>query len=310
MKDSIGLDISKATIDAFRLDTGEAAQFANSTNGLKALHEWIGPQEPDLVVYEATGAYHAELERHFSGILPLVKVNPLQARRFAQARGKRVKTDAVDARILASMGAALELSPDAPIQENRHAIRELQVARMALIKERTRVMNRQKTQTLALIKRLSRARLDQIKRELAEIEKALMALVVSDPKCQRAFDILCSIPGIGQTTAIAIIVECPEIGTLNRKQIANLAGLAPITQQSGQWRGRALIQGGRKFLRDALYMPAVVSIRFNPDLSRKYKQLIQAGKPAKVALTALMRKLLELANSLVQQDREWASRAA
>jgi transposase len=120
---------------------------------------------------------------------------------------------------------------------------------------------------------------------------------------------LCSIPGIGQITAIAIFVECPEIGTLNRKQIAGLAGLAPMTQQSGQWRGRALIQGGRKFLRDALYMPAVVSISFNPDLSRKYKQLTQAGKPPKVALTALMRKLLELANSLIHQDREWVPKA-
>lgn len=309
MKDSIGLDISKATIDAYRLNTGETAQFSNSAEGLKALHHWIGAQKPDLVVYEATGAYHAELERRFSGILPLVKVNPLQARRFAQARGKRVKTDAVDARILASMGAALELTPDAQIDENRHAIRELQVARMALIKERTRVMNRQKTQTLALVKRLSRARLDQIKRELTEIEEALMSLVLSNPRSQRAFDILCSIPGIGQITAMAIIVECPEIGTLNRKQIASLAGLAPMTQQSGQWRGRALIQGGRKFLRDALYMPAVVSIRFNPDLSRKYKQLTQAGKPAKVALTALMRKLLELANSLIHQDREWVPKA-
>lgn len=309
MKDSIGLDISKATIDVFRPNTGEAAQFPNSVAGLKALHHWMGAEKPDLVVYEATGAYHAELERSFSGILPLVKVNPLQARRFAQARGKRVKTDAVDARILASMGAALDLCPDVPVEENRHALRELQVARMALIKERTRVMNRQKTQTLALVKRLSSARLDQIKRELAEIERALISLLASNPKSKRAFDILCSIPGIGRVTAMAIVVECPEIGTLNRKQIASLAGLAPMTQQSGQWRGRALIQGGRKLLRDALYMPAVVSVRFNPDLSRKYKQLTQAGKPAKVALTALMRKLLELANSLVHHDREWAPKA-
>ena len=310
MKDSIGLDISKATIDAFRLKTAEAAQFPNSAAGLRSLQKWIGMQKPDLVVYEAPGAYHAALERSLSGILPLVKVNPLQARRFAQARGKRAKTDAVDARILASMGAALDLSPDAPIEENRHALRELQVARMALIKERTRVLNRQKTQTLALVKRLSNGRLEQIKRELAEIEKALMSLLTASPRRKRAFDILCSIPGIGRVTAMAIIVECPEVGTLNRKQIASLAGLAPMTQQSGQWRGRALIQGGRKFLRDALYMPAIVSIRFNPDLSQKYRALTEAGKPAKVALTALMRKLLELANTLVHHDREWVPKTA
>jgi transposase len=160
MKDSIGLDISKATIDAYRLNTGEAAQFSNSSAGLRTLRRWIGKRMPDLVIYEPTGAYHAALERSFSGELPLVKVNPLQARRFAQARGKRIKTDAVDARILAGMGAALDLSPDAPVEEDRHALRELQVARMALIKERTRMLNRQKTQRLDLLKRQSKARLE------------------------------------------------------------------------------------------------------------------------------------------------------
>lgn len=309
MKDSIGLDISKATIDAYRLKTGEAAQFLNSAAGLRKFRSWIGTEMPQLVVYEATGAYHVALERSFSGVLPLVKVNPLQARRFAQARGKRAKTDSVDAKILAGMGAALDLAPDAPIQENQHALRELQVGRMALIKERTRLLNRQKIQTVVLLKRHTSARLEQIKRELVEIESTLLDLVTECPKRKRALDILCSIPGIGRVTAMAIIVECPEIGTLNRKQIASLAGLAPMTQQSGQWRGRALIQGGRKFLRDALYMPAVVSIRFNPDMSRKYKSLTQAGKPAKVALTALMRKLLELANTLIHQDREWVPKA-
>ena len=126
----------------------------------------------------------------------------------------------------------------------------------------------------------------------------------------RAFDILCSIPGLGRVTAVAILVECPEIGTMSRKQIASLAGLAPMTRQSGQWRGKAFIQGGRKFLRDALYMPALVAARYNPDLRQKYQAMISDGKPAKVALTALMRKLIELANALVRQDREWTPKTA
>ena len=123
MKDTIGIDISKATLDAHRLSTNEAAQFANSLAGLRALRRWIGKQIPDLVVFEATGAYHAVLERHFAGVLPLVKVNPLQARRFAQARGTRAKTDAVDARILAIMGAALELVPDAPEDKDQSSLK-------------------------------------------------------------------------------------------------------------------------------------------------------------------------------------------
>ena len=137
MKDTIGIDISKDTLDAHRLIDNEARQFANSAAGLRALRRWIGAAMPDLVVYEATGAYHAALERGFAGVLPLVKVNPLQARRFAQARGTRAKTDAVDARALAMMGAALDLVPDAPADKNQPALKELQIARMALIKERT-----------------------------------------------------------------------------------------------------------------------------------------------------------------------------
>lgn len=305
MQDTIGIDISKATLDAHRLIDNEARQFANTPAGLRALRRWIGTKMPDLVIYESTGAYHAAIERSFGGVLPLVKVNPVQARRFAQARGTRAKTDAVDARILAMMGTALDLVPDAPADKNQPALKEMQIARMALIKERTRLLNRSKTQTLAILKRQSKARLGQIKRQLAELEDALLKLARQCPKRARAFDILCSIPGLGRITAVAILVECPEIGTLTRKQIASLAGLAPMTRQSGQWRGTAFIQGGRKFLRDALYMPALVAARYNPDLRQRYRTMIQAGKPPKVALTALMRKMIELANALVQQDRKW-----
>jgi len=310
MKDSIGIDISKATLDAFRTTTGAAAQFPNSPAGLRALRHWIGAQIPDLVVYEATGAYHAPLELAFAAMLPLVKVNPLQARRFAQARGTRAKTDAIDARLLASMGAALDLEPDAPAEKNQHALKELQIARMALIKERTRLLNRQKTQTLTITKRHTRTRIEQIKRQLGELEEAMLGLLQQCERRARALKILCSIPGLGRVSAVAILVECPEIGTLTRKQIAGLAGLAPMTRQSGQWRGKAFIQGGRKFLRDALYMPALVAARHNPDLREKYQEMTKAGKPAKVALTALMRKLIELANTLINQDRHWTPKPA
>lgn len=310
IKDSIGIDISKASLDVHRLTSGETAQFPNSPAGLRALRRWIGAPTSDLVVYEATGAYHATLEHAFAGVLPLAKVNPLQARRFAQARGTRAKTDAVDAHMLAAMGAALDLAPDAVADKNQPALKELQIARMALIKERTRLLNRSRTQTLAILKRQSKARLGQIKRQLSDLESELQTLLRKCPKRTRALDILCSIPGLGQITAVAILIECPEIGTLSRKQIASLAGLAPMTRQSGQWRGKAFIQGGRKFLRDALYMPALVAARYNPDLRAKYQTMIQAGKPAKVALTTLMRKLIEMANALVRQDREWTPKTA
>lgn len=268
MKDTIGIDISKATLDAHRLIDNQARQFANTPAGLRALRRWIGATGPDLVVYEATSAYHATIERSFGGVLPLVKVNPLQERRFGQARGTRAKTDAVDARVLAMMGSALDLVPDVPADKNQLALKELQIARMALIKERTRLLNRSKTQSMAILKRQSKTRLGQIKRQITELEEALLELARQCPKRARAFDILCLIPGLGRITAVAILVECPEIGTMTRKQIASLAGLAPMTRQSGQWRGTAFIQGGHKFLRDALYMPALVAARFNPDLKQ------------------------------------------
>lgn len=308
MKDSIGIDISKAHLDVCRPATGQAARFENSAAGLTAFKRWIGSSQPDLVIYEATGAYHGLLEKRCSAHLPLVKVNPLQARRFAQARGTRAKTDAVDARVLALMGEALDLRPDIPASEDHHDLKQLQVARTAMIKSRTRLKNRLKTQTLCLLRRQTKAQLALLDRQLNAIDTEITERLSRDQA--RARDILQSIPGLGPVVAATILIECPQIGTMDRKQTASLAGLAPMTRQSGQWRGKAFIQGGRKFLRDALYMPALVAIRFNPDMKQKYNAMRQAGKPAKVAITAIMRKLIELANTLIKQDRKWSPKPA
>ncbi len=310
MNDSIVIDVSKSTLDCHRLSDGATETFSNTKTGFAQLRRWIGEPSPACVVYEATGPYHGAFERALSGHLPLVKVNPLQARRFAQARGTRAKTDQVDAMVLAQMGIALELQPDVPAREDHHELKELQVARTALVKDRTRLLNRIKTQTLTLTKRRSKALLRQIEQSLKEIEAEIKTRLRATDEGTLAYDILCSIPGIGEPTAAAILIECPEIGTLGRKQIASLAGLAPMTRQSGQWRGQAFIQGGRKFLRDALYMPALVAVRFNPDMTAKYENMCTRGKPKKVALTAIMRKLLELANALVKARRKWTPKLA
>ena len=306
MNDSIGIDVSKSKLDCHRLSDGAFETFANTKAGFVRLRCWIGNGLPDRVVYEATGPFHGAFERALASHLPLVKINPLQARRFAQARGTRAKTDQVDAAVLAQMGAALDLQPDEPAREDQHELKELQVARTALVKDRTRLLNRIKTQTLALTKRHSKALLGQIETSLKDVEAEIKTRLRATDRDTLAHDILCSIPGIGEPTAAAILIECPEIGTLGRKQIASLAGLAPMTRQSGQWRGKASIQGGRKFLRDALYMPALVAVRFNPDMTAKYEDMCARGKPKNVALTAIMRKLLELANALVKAGRKWS----
>lgn len=305
MSSSIGIDISKDHLDAHRLSDGAAARFPNTSVGFRALAAWLSSESVERVVYEPTGPYHAAFERAFAGRLPLVKVNPLQARRFAQARGTRAKTDPVDARALAEMGAALLLQPQEPVSDTLRVLKELQIARQALVKDRTRLLNRLRSLELPLLRRQNQARLKQAERQLAEIDREIHSRIREDRATARTFAILCSIPGIGAISAAALLIELPEIGTLTRKQVASLAGLAPMTRQSGNWRGRAFIQGGRKHLRDALYMPALVAMRVNPDLKAKYGRLRASGKPGKLALTVLMRKLIEMANTLVSADREW-----
>jgi transposase len=262
------------------------------------------------IVFEPTGPYHRAVEKALSGKFPLVKVNPLQARRFAQACGTHAKTDAVDARMLAHMGAALDLEPDALVSDKLHDLRDLQVARTGLVKERTRLRNRAHVQTIALLKRQTKMRLAQVERHIAELNAAIAARIADDQSTARKRDILRSIPGIGPIAAALILTFLPEIGTLERKQAGSLAGLVPYSRESGTWKGKSFISGGRKPLRDALYMPALVAMRFNPDLKAKYAQLRKAGKPAKVAIVTLMRKLIETANALIKADRLWVEKTA
>jgi transposase len=261
------------------------------------------------IAYEATGAYHRAFETA-ARAWPLIKVNPQRARRFAQATGTLAKTDRVDAAILARMAAVLE--PEIrPVRTSLMAdLRELVVAKRGLVKDRTALLNRAKTLTLSLLKRQSERRLAEIDRQIAAIEAAALTMIAADPDLARRREILKSIAGLGEATALTLIVEMPELGAIAPKQAASLAGLAPITRQSGQWRGKSFIQGGRADVRRALYMPALVAIRYNPDLKAKYDQFVAAGKPAKVAIVAVMRKLIVLANALIKQDRAWMPKLA
>lgn len=308
--DTIGIDISKATLDIHRLSDGQAMSFSNCPARFRALATFCAKTAVTRVVYEATGAYHGGLERSLGAHLPLVKVNPLQARRFAQAQGVRAKTDAVDAKMLAVMGDAFALEPDKPAIKIQHDLKELRSFRSGLIKDRTSIICRLKTQTLSVTRRQSKARLAQVDKQISEINTEVDRLINSRDELAHSMKILRSIPGIGAVCAAAILIEMPEIGSMDRKQVASLTGLAPMTRQSGQWRGKSFIQGGRKIVRDALYMPALVAIRHNPDFKAKYLALIKAGKPPKVAITALMRKLIELANALIKANRNWEQKGA
>ena len=301
----VGIDISKTHLDTYMAPAGKAARFTNDSAGFKALIAWID-QPVRSVVYEPTGPWHRAFEEALlQAGLPLARANPLQARRFAQAMGQRAKTDAVDARVLAQMGTALPLRPTEASPPTHRALEELQVARDALVTDRTAARNRQKHLRHRLLKQQNKTRLSQIDRHLAAVDAAIGKRLAEDVGLARRTEILTSIPGVSSITAAGLLTRMPELGRLDAKAVASLAGLAPVTRQSGAWQGRSFIQGGRPRVRRLLYMPALAAARCNPDLRAKYRQLRGQGKPPKVALTAVMRKLLLLANALLEQNRSW-----
>ena len=240
-----GIDIAKDRLDVALHPAGDARQFANDQRGHGKLLRWLGKRAVACVVFEATGSYGRELERRLQqAAVPFARVNPRHARRFAEATGRLAKTDRVDARMLARFGAVLEPECRPLRSETLDQLAELVAARRALVKDRTAILNRQKTLRVTLLARQAARRLTQIDAQIKAIDAAARALVESDPDLDRRRAILESIRGFGGTTAIALLAAMPELGTLDEKQAAALAGLAPMTRQSGKWKGKSKIQGG------------------------------------------------------------------
>jgi transposase len=308
---TIGIDISKDHLDVHLHPGGFTQHYANDCRGHARLIAWARSKQPTRMVFEATGAYHRGLEMALGKAgLPGVKINPLQARRFAEATGRRAKTDRVDAAMLARFGATLQ--PDILPAKNEaiDTLGELLGARRALVKDRTAALNRGKTLTLALLKGQSDQHLRQIDSQIKAIDQEQATILAAHPSLKARFNILVSMPGLGDVTALALVIGMPELGFMDAKQTASLTGLAPVTRQSGNWTGKSFIQGGRAVLRQALYMPALVAIRFNPQLKAQYLAMRKAGKPAKVAIVAVMRKIIITANALLRDNRPWTEKAA
>ena len=255
----IGVDISKDTLDAYAHPAGAARRFANTRTGRSALLTWLSEFTITRIVFEPSGPYHHAFERQLAEAgQPLAKVNPRQARRFAEAIGRHAKTDAVDAAMLARLAALLEPPVRPALSQALDDMKELIVARRALVKDRIAALQRDGMHRSALLKRQAAQRLAQVERQIAAVDAALQTMLASDPALKARFDILVSIPGVGETTALIMLVEMPELGNLDHRAAASLAGLAPIARDSGQHRGKRFIAGGRAHLRQALYMPALV----------------------------------------------------
>ena len=293
MQDTVGIDVSKATLDAYWLSGKQHLVFSNDLAGLKRLVRWICKAKADLTVFEATGVYDRLLQAQLASHgLPFSRVNPKQARRFAEGIGQLAKTDKVDAVLLARMRSLLDLKAETPRAQSTNDLKDLATARQALIRDRTAAKARTQTASVLLLKAQLSRRLKQIERDLVLVDAAILSVIAKDETLSESAKILTSIPGIATVTACAMLAQMPELGTLSGKQAASLAGLAPMSRQSGKWQGREHIRGGRAEMRRSLYLPAVVATRFNPDMKTKYDQLVASGKCKKLAITAIMRKLL------------------
>ena len=301
-----GLDVCKEWLDVHLHPSGERLRVSNDRFGMRRLKRVLAGRAVARVVMEATGKHHRAAQRslHAAGLAVAV-VNPLRARLFAEATGALAKTDAIDARLLALMGAALSPAETPPAPVALEAVSELVNARTAAIAERTALSNRLAAAATSFLKAELRRRRDACQRHVERLDAQIRRLILQDAEMSRRHAILCSIPGIGPTTAAAFLAGLDELGACSGKEIAMLAGLAPLANDSGQRNGRRRIKGGRMPVRNAAYMAALSASRHNQDLAAFARRLAKAGKRPKVVLVAVMRKLVVLANALITNNRLW-----
>jgi transposase len=306
MRVYVGVDVCKDWLDIYLHPLGQKLRVANAPEGLKALKRQIAGMPVALIVMEATAKYHRLPHRslHAAGFAVAI-VNPLRSRLFAEAIGQLAKTDRLDARVLAIMAESLEPRAAAPAPEHLEAMQEIVRARSAAIADQTALSNQRLASQTAFLRAELGRRLKTLAASIARLDVEINRRLRADPALKRRFDILISIPGVGPVAAIAMIVGLPELGACSGKAASQLAGLAPLACESGEKAGERHIKGGRGHVRKGLYFAALTAARFNPQFSPVYKRLRAAGKKPKVAITAIMRKLVVLANVLIREDRPW-----
>jgi transposase len=307
----VGVDVCKDYLDVYVHPLGQSLRVANDRVGIKRLQRALVGHAVALVVMEATGKYHRLAHRTLGhGGHTVAVVNPLRSRLFAEALGTLAKTDRVDARMLAVLGAALTPQATATAPEALEALQELVHARSAATAERTAMANRLAASQNAFLKAELRRRLKSLDGHIKRLADEIARRIAAEPALARRYEILVSIPSVGPGVAASLIADLPELGMLDRRAIACLAGLAPFADDSGSTQGSRHIRGGRAHPRRALYWAALSAARHNPDLRAFYKRLIENGKKPKVALTAVMRKIVVLANVLITENRLWINHSA
>lgn len=302
----VGIDVAKDRLDVAVRPSGEVFAVERNGTGLAALCEKLLALGPTIVAIEATGGFEEIAAAGLAGAgLPLVVVNPAQIRAFAKAIGQRAKTDPIDAAVIAHFAEATkpEIRP-LPDEETRH-LSELVARRRQIVEMIGAEKQREKRASLKTTRRSITRIVAALNKELEEMDGDIGTAVRASPAWREKEDLLASVPGVGPTISRTLIAELPELGNLDRKEIAALAGLAPYTRQSGTWRGRSFIGGGRTRVRTALFMGAMVAKRWNPTLKAFFGRLVAAGKPKMVALIAVARKLLTILNAILRDKKPW-----
>ncbi|MBN6715414.1 IS110 family transposase [Pseudomonas capsici] len=306
----VGIDISKSTLDTFISTTGQVEQFLNGQADIQRLTQHLKTLNPALVVLEATGGFErlvaAEL---FAASLPVVIVNPRQVRNFAKATGRLAKTDAIDARVLAEFAQAVKPAireiPDA----RTHELADLLARRRQIIDMIVAEENRLKQATFKALQRDIKAHLVWLRKRLKNTDDDLHDAIKASPIWKANYDLLCEVKGVGDVLALSLLALLPELGRVNRKQVAALVGVAPFNCDSGKFKGQRRIWGGRGELRKVLYMAALSSKTHNPVIEKFYNHLLAAGKTKKVALVACMRKLLTILNAMIRDQKHFGEKA-
>jgi transposase len=307
----VGVDVCKDHLDVYLHPLGQHLRIANDGDGIKCLKRKVAHLDVALVIIEATAKYHRLAHRSLSQSgFAVAIVNPLRARLFAEAAGTRAKTDRVDAKMLAVLGDLLAPQATPPTPEAIEALQELVHARNAATADRTALSNRLAASQTRFLRRELKRQMANLMRHIERLVDEIAARIAADPVLARRYAILVSIPGVGPAVAASLLADLAELGSLDRRAVACLAGLAPFADDSGDSEGQRHIKGGRAHPRRALYWAALSAARHNPDLSAFYKRLIEKGKKPKVALTAVMRKLVVLANTLLKEKRLWLDHRA
>lgn len=302
----VGIDVSKRHLDVHIHPDDIWHRVTNDKVGHELLARHLKQRSVRLVVMEATGRYHRLVHRHLSDAgFHVAVMNPYRTRKFADMLGKFAKTDKIDAKTLALFAEMVRPDATTPPVPSMAILTEQLVARRQINEERVALQSQLNETTVPTIARQIRARIKMCQRHQLALEKDIRGAIQQSDVLQRRFDILTSIPGIALITAATLIAELGELGNINAAKVAALVGVAPMNCDSGVWRGKRKIRGGRKMVRNVLYMAAVTSIRANPDMAQFYKRLKNNGKPFKVAITAVIRKLAILANTLISENREW-----